>query len=667
MPDYNDPEFWDKEIARGMEKRTHYGQQYEWEKMKEIWDSGAQHVTLWKESTHQDVTPFQRTAFVNWIWAFAQTFIPAVYWKHPKILVRPKSPLYMTGAKFAEPVINAAMKEAQFRVAVRRALNDCLAFGHGWVKLGWFTRFGEVPPARGVQGKGQSTLSQETYLRNDSPYAYRIPVDRMIVDPEAECFEEARWVVQEHFMDYEDVKKDPYLKHKRDIVPSIYKGDSESAVLPLKTGSNWESKENRWVRMFEIWDRDRSRVMLHCYGSSDWNRVVEPWPFKDMCGFPYKLLTVTDSLTDVYPVSVMLPWLPLVEELSYLRSIRLEHISKMVKKLLVEPGAIDDDARKALSDPAIDVVEIAGLDRNAVKDFDGLKPDPNLYASEEQVKQDIREISGFSEILSGQVPFSRIAATTSAIMERNATIRFDHYAERLGDFIIECATDLFKIARDFQNYPTTVQIAGSPSPEWMEITAKQLAGDYFFTLDLDELSVSSKQQRIKESFDVLSSLAQFPEVKRDSLIRDFLLASGRTDIDDYVHPPAGPPADPMFENLMMVRGIPVKPNPSEDFELHLMVHRQFMEQDQRFFEAARLNPAIRSLFVEHIQQTLGMANMTSQMQVGPTGRPQAGPQITQSMQQGQAPVQSQQPAGGNMGQGGGGTQNFQRALNIAQR
>lgn len=670
MPDFNDPRWWIKEIRRSTDKRDALSKTYEWDKMKELFNSAARNVTLFKESDKaQGAVPFRNTAFVNWPWAFAQTFIPAVYWRHPHVNVRPLLPKHMAGVKFVEPQINATMKYTKFRLACRKALNDVCTFGHGWVKLGWYTKFGEVPPTSPAvtgEGKGMSTLSQETYLQMDAAYAYRVPPHMLFVDPEADCIEEARWIVQESVVAYEDVQKDPYLTNKKNIAPLIYKEEREDAILPVKTSNDYNERENRWVKVYEIWDRERKRVLILCSGSEKWNRVIDPWPYKSLTGFPFKLLTVTDAVDSMFPPSPILPWLSLVEELSFLRSIRMEHISKMVRKILAPTGTFDEDQLKQLLDPAQDFVECNSTDQ--VKDFDGLKPDPNLYASEEQVKQDIREISGFSEILSGSVPFSRIAATTSAIMERNATIRFDHYSERLGDFIIECAEDLFKITRDLQEYPAITQAQGGDGPQFIEFNKADIDGSYQFSLDLDEMSVASKQQRIKEAFDIFSVAAQAPQIFRlRSMARDLLLAFGKNDLDDYLEPPAGSPVDPGWENQMMLSGLPVEPNPNEDFELHLTVHSQFL-QDPQVQAQLRSQPPILNLFSEHIQKTNNLAQMSQMMGSGTGASPGGGGGVspTQSMQQGQQMAGSSAPVGPTNQGRGGGQQNFMRSAALAR-
>jgi hypothetical protein len=340
----------------------------------------------------------------------------------------------------------------------------------------------------------------------------------------------------------------------------------------------------------------------------------------------------------------------------------MEHIQKMPTKILLPPGIMDADDERDFMDPAQDLVHCKD-DPSKIVPFVGLKPDANLYASEDSVKSDIREISGFSEILSGQIPFSRIAATTSAIMERNATLRFDFYSERVADFIIDTAKDLFKIVRLYQSYPQEVQVTGDPEPRWLEISSKELSGDFLFKLDIEDMSISSRQQRIKESYDLLVSLSQFPEVKRETLVRDFLLAAGKVDIADYMHPPAGPPLDPNYENQVMAQGYPVQSNQNEDFQLHIQVHTQFMQSDRFRFIVAQ-QPAIGNLFSEHMQQTTRMAQMQAMM--NPQGGGGGGGSQVQpnpSMQQGQA-LAGSQPVGGSQSRAAAG---LSQAISNAQR
>lgn len=664
MADWDDPQFWIKELNKSAQHRAKFSRQYEWDKIRNILDTGAQHVSLSADSKKQDTEELSASSFVNWLWAFAQTFIPAVYWRHPQVNVQPKRSMYQANTSFVEPIINGAFETTRFRQTLRRCLLDLLCYGHGWIKLGWFTRFGQVP----VPGASNETRSFQKPSRIDSdinfvvdqPYAVRVSPERMYIDQDALDYEELRWVCQESYVPYEDARKDPYLKNTKDIAPLVFRSERQDSMLPISTSTEAETKENKWCRFYEIWDRERRVVRVLIQGSRKWNRVMD-WPYPDIRGFPFKFLSVTDAIQSFYPVSPLLPWLPLVEELSFIRSIRMMHLQKMTPKVIVPSNVFDKDAMEAFEDPNVEIVVSKGDPRELFV-FPGLKPDANLYASEDSVKNDIREISGFSEILSGQVPFSRIAATTSAIMERNATIRFDHYSERVAETIVDCAKDLFLIVRAYQSYPQVVQVTGDPDPNWIEITAEQLQGDYLFKLDLEEMSVASKQQKIKEAYDALIALSPFQEVKTEALLRDLISAMGKNNLNEYLRPAMGDPMDPNWENILMSQGIPVEPNPQEDFGLHLDVHAAYINSPEYSAMVAKA-PAIGALFSEHVQKTNRMADM--QQQLGPpvgTKAAQQGLTPSASQQQGQAQAGSQ-PVGGQ----GGGTGQQQLAQLMAQR
>jgi len=98
----------------------------------------------------------------------------------------------------------------------------------------------------------------------------------------------------------------------------------------------------------------------------------------------------------------------------------------------------------------------------------------------------------------------------------------------------------------------------------------------------------------------------------------------------------------------------VRPNPLEDFQLHLQIHNQFMRGPQ--WQQIQQVPQIVALFSEHIQETNGMAQQQMAQQ-GAQGRAgggqsQAAQQVmpSASQQQGQAQVASQ-PFGGQQGLG----------------
>jgi len=673
MSDRNKPAFWLYEIARAENLRSEVADDYEWEKLERIFDTGASRVLLEAETPAADSRELAQSTFVNWIYAFTETFIPATYFRHPQVRVKPTAPQWIANAVHVSRVINKTLEQVKLRRTLRRLIRDALCYGHAWIKVGWYTREGVVPILGGKANRGDGSVSQldtEAWYRIDEPYAIRLSPKQVYMDPEADYYEQASWICHESFVPFDAVQKDPYLKYKNEIAPVSY----ERGVAALDIPGDFEKEHKlQWAKRWEIWDRETKRVYVLFYGASRFALDI-PWPYPDLEAFPFRMLSFIDPVDRLYPYSPILPWLPLVEELSFLRSMRLYHLSKMTPKALVPPGVLDERSEIDFADPLIDIVK-TNDEPSRIVPWQGVKPDPQLYAAEEYVKNDIREISGFSELLSGSVPFSRLPATTTAIMQRNAALRFDSYSERIGDFLVDVAKDLFKIVRRFSSYPILVELAGDPDPQWMEITRQELEGEYQFTIRLEDMSVSNKEEEIKETYDALVALSPFPEVNRRALIRDHLIARGRADLREYLLPETGPAMDPTQENQLMAQGYPVEPNVGEDFELHLRVHAEFLESPAFRQYLTSLPPAmqkaVQDLFSQHIQTTTNLLRARQEREGTASRTPNAQqttpkPGLTTNLQRGQA-IATSQPVGGQERQPLGAGEVLSAAIRNAMR
>jgi hypothetical protein len=630
MKKHSTVEYWVRELDEAQTHRDDIAVKYEWKKLKDLWNNGGMEVSVNTSSKTQSINPPTRSAFVNWVFSFISTFIPAVYWRHPKVFLDPKKSMFTSQAKIAEYKLNSALEITTFRRHCEKDLLDALIYGHAWMKVGWFTSFGQVPPnpaATGFDGK-DSTVDKELWFFKDEPYSYRVSPESILVDPEADSYEEMRWIAQEHCRLFEQVKKDPYLK---DANLEHAKKMTLRQETSLKTA---DREDAEWVRIWEIWDKDTEKVYFYVEGCDKISRTIDfPYNIK---GFPFELLTLNDAIDCMLPPSIIIPWLPLVEELAFIRSVRLDHLSRMVSKYVIAEGSMNDAQKDAFTDPDNELCEAANPD--GIKEFSGLRPLPELYQSEEGVKQDIREISGFSELLSGSIPYSKVSATSASIMQKNSALRFNFSAERVGEFIKACAKKLLQIIVDYQQYPDTIRVSTDPTNPPIEYERDDINGEFLYTINVEDMSFTSREQKVKSEYDALTALAQFPQVKVHSLIRDALSAWGKDPIEDYLNPEQGPPLDPAFENEMMIRGAPVQPNQMEDMQTHLAVHSQFMNSPI-YMNAIKALPQVAALFNEHVQITLGMYDslMRQQGSSGPQ-KPQAG--ISPSLQGGSAGVGS---------------------------
>ena len=399
---HNTVEYWSRELDVGQVARDDIAKKYEWKKLRDLWNNGGMDVVVNTSSKTQNIAAPTRSAFVNWVYSFISTFIPAVYWRHPKVFVNPRRSIYSTQAKIAENKLNATLELTEFRKQCVKILLDALIHGIGWMKVGWFTSFGQVPPspaATGFEGK-ESNIDQETWFYKDDPYAYRVSPERILVDPEAETYAEARWIAQEHCKLYEQVKKDPYLKDANlDSAKRLtLREDKATKVM--------EGEDAEWVRIWEIWDKDTEKVYFYIEGCDKLSRTID-FPY-NINGFPFEPLLLSDAVDSFIPQALYCPGYRSLKSLPI--SALYDSITSVVwsTKYVGQVGAMNNEQIEEFLSPDNEFCEADNLD--GIKEFAGLRPVPELYQSEEGVKADIREISGFSELLSGSIrtPESRL-------------------------------------------------------------------------------------------------------------------------------------------------------------------------------------------------------------------------------------------------------------------
>lgn len=635
--DTRDPKVWDRRLTVAKRIRDARGKELRWHDAYEAYKGRI-----------LASTPTEDTIVVNFPQAYISNMLPSVYFTQPRLQVRPTQEAYREAARLMEPLTNFAFRRMRFARQARIAVQDMLLIGHGWLKMGWATKYGELPgPEQGIQGNEAITMVEKTadrqvHFEPGMPFAKRIHPYLMLVDPAASSWEEVRWLAQMAYRPYQYLMEDPFIKHKDRIKPG-YVLDADQGYR-LKTPTEQRELENEgYALTYEIWDLDSKKVRLLSEGSEAWQRDEE-WPYSFMAGHSFYLLTASDPTDDIYPYSPMMSWYQQVQELSKIRTAQLDGLYRARGKTIVEKGAIDNDELEKLRNPLEDVIVVREIDKITTLRTPAI--DPNLYICEDRVKRDILDISGLSELQYGNIPGGRVTATVGLIAQKASAIRTRRIIDSIKEWMLDVGRDLSLMLANRMPDEQQVAITTDTGQDWIAIARADVQGEFLFDLDVTEMAPLSREARQKESLDLWSALAMVPESKRRRLATDMLEAYGRTNIEAYLHPDMGPPADPSYENEMMIQGIEVLPNAAEDFELHLRIHADFMESEL-FGQVATEVPAIRNIFSAHVQRTIALAN-----QVTVTEQPKARAQGTAFSPQQGRPLAGSQPMAASQSTGG---------------
>ena len=631
-------DYWTTQIGRAKDLRARVAKDYQWDLLEDMLASSVVDISVSGQTPKNFSGQDPMTSFVNWPHAYSQVFIPAVYFRHPKIEVRPEAQQYQGNAHFVGAVTNAALHQCRFRKAATAALYDNLPFGHGWVELGWCTsREGMLPAGPTEDEKELNELLLPADVTYNAAFARRVSPRAMLVDPDVSRYEDLRWIARESWYPADWVKKHRHFKVSAFTEHDLPGFDKETETNSLRQMASYQTDGDKWARVYDIWDRYEQKVHVMVDGAQRMAQTLSPWPYPDIHGFPFKLCSIMKVPDRLFAPSPIVAWLPLVNELGHLRTVIMDHVEKAVTKILIPKGALDAKQEQNLGDPYCDYLLVDDENKAAaIRELKALQPSSDTFVLIKNIVEDIRSISGFEEILSGSVPYSRMSATVGAIMEQNATLRFDRYAEEFGDFILECGEDMFLIVRRYQPIPLQVQIGGALSTvQHVEITDRRvLDGKFRFSLSLDDMSIAAKNKKVKEAVDRMTLLAGLPIIKLHRLVEDLLTSYGISDIESYVYPEQGPPRDPFDENKDIAEGRTIPgPNPMEDHAAHLDAHNAFMMSND--YVLLRMNnPIIHQNMMEHVQQTMSMARQLMQRQQ--LAASMGGPRPTPSTQGGKA-------------------------------
>lgn len=605
-----DPEVWIRRLKVSEEIRKQRADDLQWKRAQDAYQGKL-----------LASPPTSDTVVVNFPYAYISNLLPSIYFAQPRIQVRPTQEAFHQASKMMEPLLNYEIRRMRFARQARRAILDMLIVGHGWTKLGWASKYGEVPgPEQGTaatepMSPGKQPYTRHVHFRPGSPFFFRVDPRMMLVDPNANTPEEMRWVAQMYYKAYSYLMEDPFIQNKEKISPGFR---MTPLGMPEPITAKYEHELNKGEELclcYEIWDLDSRKVRVIADGSKDWQRD-EPWPYEFFEGLPYYYLAAGDGLDDIYPQSPLVTWLDQNEELSKIRTMQLDSLYRARGKIIVGIGALDDEELEKLKDPLCDVVIAKAPDK--ITAFKTMNIDPNGYICEDRVKKDIMDISGLSELQYGSIPGGRVTATVGLIAQKAGAIRARRLVDAIRDWIIDTAGDLSKLLAHRMPEPQSIAITTDTGTDWMEIHRSDVQGEFLFDMDVTEMAPLSREARQKEAIDLLAATQQSPEARRRRFLVDLLEAFGRNEIDAYLYPEMGPPQDPQYENEQMIQGVEVLPNPQEDFGLHLQVHADFMETPL-FQTVTSQVPAIKNLFSAHVQRTMALAQQSGALDLRTSG------------------------------------------------
>ena len=470
---------------------------------------------LWKRMNdlyrgkHFDDYKNQDQMLVNIAFSTINVISPSISVNYPKITVNATSSEFAAQAVVAEAVVNYWWKHKDIRTEFRRAVKDMLAFGHGWIKVGY--RFVEE------EVEGESEISEanpdgighpNTIVREDSPFAERVSINDVFVDPDATSMKDIKWIAQRIRRPIADVRNDKrYSKAARlDVTPmavSRYADDPSRRKV--------YDKNEGYAEIWEYYDISSNSMSVFSEGSDMF--LVKPMRMPYSFGQPFVMIRNYDVPDHFYPIGDLESIEPLQLELNETRSQMMNHRKKFSRKYLYKESAFDQLGRSALESDEDNVMVPVSSDEpigNVVTAFPAVINPPEFYNQSNMIIGDIDRISGVSEFQRGAVSEIRRTATESSLMQDAANARTSDKLAVVEQAIAEVGRRMLQLAQQFMQGEQVARVMGRDGePIWINFDRDYLQGDFDFEVAAGSTQPHNESFKRQMALQLVDAMAPF--------------------------------------------------------------------------------------------------------------------------------------------------------------
>ena len=541
-----DPGWWSEQISAGIKYRQKYAFESQW--------------AVWRKYYRGEWEPGVLPK--NVFFPMLRSIIPRVYFRNPKVSIRPAIPgfINMAFAQIVHRLMNKVIMQARLKHDMKAIVHDTFLKGSGFLKLGYGARHTPVPTESyetAPTGKGGESFEYDPSVIPGMPWGKRACASTVILPDGTYRMEDARWIANHIRRPKDDLLRDPRFENVDGIVGTAYRGDPDS-------GDPSVSHKVEMVDLFEVRDRKFNRAFVYAPtggakspGAAQGGKQLlmsDEDPLQER-GFPFKQVVFNedDQVCWGLPHGQILE--PQQLEANEIRTQTMHHRRASLVKLLIRRGSMTPDERaKLLSDDAAATVEIDGNPDQAAKNFQIAFIPGDLIQAESLNSQDVRETIGFSRNEFGE--FQSRRGDTSAEEAKNvhasSEIRIDDMRDAMADLLEDTVREWMEIIFDFWTEDQLIDVVGPGGvPIWVNVKPSELrSGRYIVHIDADSPAQMTSQDREALAIQRYSILKDNPLVDPTLLTQYMITEMSGVELDDVLKstlppgaggtPPLGP-------------------------------------------------------------------------------------------------------------------------------
>lgn len=548
------------ELSRSKRWRSDEGYDDLWTRM----------VDMYRGKHYSEVSDDDRLV-INMAFATKNVIAPSVSVNNPKFLVKPRKAESAATAVHATEILNHVWQTNKYKKQFRRAVDDFLMIGHGWLKVGYkFVKEdvvqGNVVGGTAEYGDGEDegiadrdetmpgNVETEIKVLDDRPFAERISFKDMFVDPDARSMDEARWIAQRVRRPVADVRVDDRYdkKVRKAVAPSMKsRFDDGAGGMAGVDGSNVPGAQDAgFVDVWEWYDIKRNTMCVFADGNLD-GFLISPKKIDYAFGHPFLMLRNYEIPDFFYPMGELEAMEGLQTELNETRSQMFNHRKRYARKWVYAEDAFDPTGLAALeSDADNTMVPVAKGYKlvDAIQPMPSVGTPPDFYNQSEMIEQDINTVTATSDYQRGDMPSIRRTATEAAMLQDASNARSADKLNLIEEFLAEVGERIVALLQQFMTQEQTIRLIGmDQQPVWLNYDAEYIQGDFDFEVEAGSTqpqNESFKRQAAMQLTDAMAPYVGAGVVDMAKLATFVLREFGVKNPESFIMAPP-PPMDPM--------------------------------------------------------------------------------------------------------------------------
>jgi hypothetical protein len=549
-------------------------------------------IDLYRGKTYEEMSDEDRTQ-VNLAFATVNVIYPTVSVSSPKFIATPTKPEMVDAAELVEAAVNYWWRHYRFLPEWRAAVKDCNIVGHGWVKTGYRYVEEEVErdqsdiddevydllaqqdeavfdPESGITEADlpdeadvmAQVATSEKVPVEDQPFVERVSPFDMIVDPDATCERELKWIAQRIIMDWASFQEDDRFSPAAKKSAQRRDNRRDEDDRPRFTQ---ETDEDGYVAVYEYYDLRKGTMCM--FTSSGDGFLVKPAPVPLPYKNPFTIIPNYEVPEYFYPIGDLEGIEVLQAELNQTRTQMFNDRKRYIPKYVMRKGAFNEEGVNQLrSDTHNAIAEVVDQSvdlRDAIIPLPQSDVRPELYQQSDLIQGDINNVSGVSDYQRGALPEIRRTATEASIIQDTANARAADKLSSIEWRLAEVGYRILQLAQTHMDGDLVARIVGEDgSMNWVQFTPEDIQGEFDFEVEMGSTkpsNESTKAQRAMQMMDAVGPWIGSGYLQEQEVIKHVLYSFGVRDPERFLGP--GPQAmmPPGEEMIDPETGMPMDP------------------------------------------------------------------------------------------------------------